>query len=146
AAPLHKLLQRDIEFIWTDEHEEIFNWLKQQLITPPILQYSDYNVPFILFTDASYQGIGAILTQIKDKKEYVIAYAGRTLSPAEKNYKTYYDKDILFQETLLKRVFEIEDLFVKQQEAIQNIQEAQYSQKEYHNKNLKHNTLKIGDK
>ncbi|CAG8517719.1 5363_t:CDS:1, partial [Dentiscutata erythropus] len=33
AMPLHKLLQKDIEFIWTNEYEEIFNWLKQQLIT-----------------------------------------------------------------------------------------------------------------
>ena len=88
AAPLHELLKKNVEFIWTDKHEEIFNWLKQRLITPPILQYPDYNVPFILFTDASYQGIGAVLAQIKDKKEYVIAYASRTLSPAEKNYST----------------------------------------------------------
>ena len=88
AAPLHELLKKNVEFIWTDKHEEIFNWLKQRLITPPILQYPDYNISFILFTDASYQGIGAVLAQIKDKKEYVIAYASRTLSPAEKNYST----------------------------------------------------------
>ncbi|CAG8798203.1 20217_t:CDS:1, partial [Dentiscutata erythropus] len=75
-------------FIWTNEHEEIFNWLKQQLITPPILQYPDYNIPFVLFIDASYQGIGTVLAQIKDKKEYVIAYTSRTLSPAKKNYST----------------------------------------------------------
>ncbi|CAG8620019.1 26240_t:CDS:2 [Dentiscutata erythropus] len=81
AAPLHKLLQKDVEFIWTDKHEEIFNWLKQQLITPPILQYPR-------FTDTSYQDIGAVLAQIKDKKKYVIAYASRTLFPAEKNYST----------------------------------------------------------
>ncbi|CAG8792136.1 13296_t:CDS:1, partial [Dentiscutata erythropus] len=53
---------------------------------------------------------------------------------------------ISFHEALLKRIFEIEDLLVKQQEAIQNIQEVQHSQKEYYNKNLKYNTLKIGDK
>ena len=88
AVPLHELLKKNVEFIWTNKHEEIFNWLKQRLITPPILQYPDYNVLFILFTDASYQGIGAVLAQIKDKKEYVIAYASRTLSPAEKNYST----------------------------------------------------------
>ncbi|CAG8550837.1 17813_t:CDS:2 [Dentiscutata erythropus] len=51
-----------------------------------------------------------------------------------------------FHEALIKRIFKIEDLLVKQQEAIQNIQEAQHSQKEYYDKNLKHNTLKIGDK
>ncbi|CAG8639948.1 11343_t:CDS:2 [Dentiscutata erythropus] len=72
----------------TNEHEEIFNWLKQQLITPSILQYSDYNISLILFMDAFYQGIGAVLAQIKNKKKYVIAYTSRTLSLAEKNYST----------------------------------------------------------
>ncbi|CAG8774667.1 17867_t:CDS:1, partial [Racocetra fulgida] len=63
AAPLNKLLQKDVEFIWTEEHNRIFNYLKQCLITAPILQYSNYNEPFIIFTDASYQGLGAVLSQ-----------------------------------------------------------------------------------
>ncbi|CAG8646799.1 14046_t:CDS:1, partial [Racocetra fulgida] len=88
AAPLNKLLQKDVEFIWTEEHNKIFNYLKQYLITAPILQYSDYNEPFIIFTDASYQGLEAILSQVKDRKEHIIAYASRTLTPAKKNYST----------------------------------------------------------
>ncbi|CAG8767978.1 6890_t:CDS:2, partial [Racocetra fulgida] len=72
----------------TEEHNRIFNYLKQCLITAPILQYPDYNEPFIIFIDASYQGLGAILFQVKDGKKYVIAYASRTLTSAEKNYST----------------------------------------------------------
>ena len=47
----------------------------------------------------------------------------------------------------MKRSFEIEDVLLKQQEeALENIQEAQKAQKEYYDKNVKHNKLKIGDK
>ena len=88
ANSLNKLLQKDIPFEWTKECDETFNWLKQSLISPPILQYPDYNEPFILFTDASYQGLGAVLSQLKDNNEHVIAYASRTLTKPETNYST----------------------------------------------------------
>ncbi|CAG8813562.1 7304_t:CDS:2, partial [Dentiscutata erythropus] len=55
--------------------------------TAPILQYPDFEKPFILFTDASYQGLGAILDQKdNDNNEHVIAYASRSLNAAEINY------------------------------------------------------------
>ncbi|CAG8528694.1 18066_t:CDS:2, partial [Gigaspora rosea] len=66
----------------------IFNWLKQCLTQASILQYPDYSEPFVLFIDASYQGLGAVLSQIKNGREHVIAYANRTLTPAESNYST----------------------------------------------------------
>ena len=62
--------------------------MKYCLTHTPILQYPDYNEPFILFTDASYQGLGAVLSQIKNGREHAIAYASRTLTPAETNYST----------------------------------------------------------
>ncbi|CAG8468242.1 5528_t:CDS:2, partial [Dentiscutata erythropus] len=61
--------------------------------------------------------------------------------------ETYYKKDESFQEALLKRSFEIENVLLKQQdEALENIQEVQKSQKEYHDKNIKIDKLKINDK
>ncbi|CAG8851163.1 26980_t:CDS:1, partial [Gigaspora margarita] len=47
-----------------------------------------YSEPFILFTDASYQVLGAVLSQIKNGREHAIAYASQTLIPAEQNYST----------------------------------------------------------
>ncbi|CAG8510818.1 4533_t:CDS:2 [Dentiscutata erythropus] len=56
----------------------------------------------------------------------------------------YYEENETFQEALLKRSFEIEDVLLKQQkEALENIQEAQKVQKEYHDKNIKHDKLKV---
>src|SRR5438552_14890920 len=56
------------------------------LIKVFILTYSDFDQPFVIYTDASGIGLGVILSQIKDKREQVIAYASRSLNPAEKNY------------------------------------------------------------
>ena len=86
ADPLYELLKKDITYIWTESQQEAFEFLKKKLTTAPIIQYPDFERPFFLYTDASGTGIGAVLAQKNDKLEHVIAYASRTLNPAEKNY------------------------------------------------------------
>jgi len=57
------------------------------LITAPVLIYPDFKRKFLLFTDGSYIGLGAVLAQLDDNnKERVIAYASRSISQAERNY------------------------------------------------------------
>src|ERR1044071_7975114 len=57
------------------------------MIEAPILAHPDYDKEFILYTDASYQGLGFILSQKDDQeKEYPVRYGGRKLRPAEQNY------------------------------------------------------------
>lgn len=80
------LLKKDQPFEWTDKQQNAFDRLKARLIEEPILRYPDFNIPFILFTDASKTGLGAVLSQKKDGKEYVVAYASRTTNKAEENY------------------------------------------------------------
>ena len=60
--------------------------LKQALSTPPILAFPRTDLPFILDTDASNHGIGAVLSQIKEGIESVIAYYSRVLPKADRNY------------------------------------------------------------
>ena len=61
--------------------------LKEKLTSAPVLAYPLFDRPFILETDASISGIGAVLSQTQDdKKVHPIAYASRSLTPAERNY------------------------------------------------------------
>ena len=54
-----------------------------------MLAYADYDLPFILYTDASGKGPGAVLSQEQKGQEPVIAYASRGLSPSERNYPVH---------------------------------------------------------
>ena len=64
------------EFQWTPACQEGFNQLKKALMEAPVLAYPDYSKPFILETDASLKGLGAVLSQKGDDNEIrVIAYA-----------------------------------------------------------------------
>jgi len=63
-----------------------FKELKKRLITSPILSFPTSDGQFILDTDASNHGIGAVLSQVQGGTEKVIAYFSRVLNKAEKNY------------------------------------------------------------
>ena len=70
-----ELLKKDKPFQWEEKQQTAFERLKEQLIKAPILQYPDFSSPFFLYTNASKTGLGAVLVQKKDKREYVIAYS-----------------------------------------------------------------------
>ena len=87
AQPLHRLTQRTASFTWTHPCQEAFNELRKRLCSAPILAYPDFSRQFILDTDASDVGIGAVLSQVDDEgQERVVAYGSRTLSKAERRY------------------------------------------------------------
>ena len=68
---------------WTDEHQERLDLLIHQLTSPPVMAFPDFTKPFVLHTDASQEGIGAVLYQEQDGKLRVLGYASRTLTPAD---------------------------------------------------------------
>jgi len=74
--------------VWTQEHQTAFEEVKARLVADPVLVCPDLDKPFILQTDASDYGIGAIVTQETERGEKVISYSSRTLNGAEKNYST----------------------------------------------------------
>lgn len=74
---------------WTKDCQKAFNSLKTALTTAPVLGYADYNLPFILETDASFEGLGAVLSQDQPDGRRVVAYASRSLRPTERNMRNY---------------------------------------------------------
>ena len=86
AGPLHKLTEKNARFEWSEKCQAAFETLKECLMSTPILAYPDENVDFILDTDASHQGIGAVLSQVHNGSERVIAYGSRKMSRPERRY------------------------------------------------------------
>ncbi|CAG8630691.1 15668_t:CDS:2 [Gigaspora rosea] len=85
AAPLNRLLKKNVRYQWTNTEQGSFDLLKLKLTQTPVLAYPNFNQPFILFTNASDAALGAILAQKNsNEQDRVISYASRSLSPAEK--------------------------------------------------------------
>ena len=86
ANPLFALIHKDCSFIWSQKCEGAFNQLKGLLTNAPLLVFPDFKKEFILETDASGLGLGAVLAQQQDDGSVApIAYASRTLQ-LHKNY------------------------------------------------------------
>jgi len=88
AAPLHKLLRKSSMYEWGPEQLNAFCTLKEPLISAPILGMPTDSGMFLLDSDASSVGLGAVISQMQNGKEVVIVYASRSLSNAERNYDT----------------------------------------------------------
>ena len=74
-------------FVWTTLCHEAFDTLKDRLVSSPVLAYPCFTKPFVLHTDASGVGLGAVLEQgQEDGKLHPISYASRTLSKHESRY------------------------------------------------------------
>ena len=86
AEPLIALTRKNAKFKWDADCEMAFVKLRHVLIDYPILAYPDFTQPFVLTTDASATGLGAVLSQGEGMQEKVIAFASRTLTKAERNY------------------------------------------------------------
>ena len=85
-----KTLIEPREFKWTPEHQQAFGALKKALVAAPVLGYPDFNREFMLETDASLQGLGAILSQQDEiGRLHMTAYASQSLHPSERSMCNY---------------------------------------------------------
>jgi hypothetical protein len=101
ARPLTHLLAKDAMFVFTEECFQSFHTLKKELISTPVIQPPIWHLPFEIMCDTSDYAVGAVLSQSKDKKQYAISYASKTLTGPQLNYSTT-------QKELLAVVFAIE--------------------------------------
>nr|GEU63255.1 putative reverse transcriptase domain-containing protein [Tanacetum cinerariifolium] len=85
AKSLTELTQKNKKYIWGEDQDTAFQLLKQKLCEASILALPEGNDYFVVYCDASHQGLGAVLMQ----REKVIAYASRQLKPNEENYTTH---------------------------------------------------------
>ena len=93
--PLVELTKKGRPFCWTEVHDIAFSTLKSGLCSSPVLAFPVLDRQFVLQTDASDVGLGAILTQFdRNGHERVVSYASRTLSDSEKNYSAT-EKELL---------------------------------------------------
>ncbi|KAL2250218.1 UNVERIFIED_CONTAM: Retrovirus-related Pol polyprotein from transposon [Sesamum indicum] len=85
AKPLTNLLKKNAPFNWNEKCAQSFEELKKRLTSAPILALPSGDGGYVVFTDASRQGLGCVLMQ----HGRVIAYASRQLRPHEINYPTH---------------------------------------------------------
>ncbi|GET66927.1 DDE-type integrase/transposase/recombinase [Rhizophagus irregularis DAOM 181602=DAOM 197198] len=87
VKPIMELTRKNVPFVWTDKQQKALEELKEKLINYLILQHPNFEKEFILITDASGEGLGAILEQLdENNREIVISYASRSLVNTEKRY------------------------------------------------------------
>jgi hypothetical protein len=98
VKPLNDMLKTDgnkstkvdhASWNWTEECQQAFEGVIEKLTSPPILSYPNFDEPFYVNTDASHDGLGATLSQLREGKECVIAYASRALRKSECNYPAH---------------------------------------------------------
>ena len=85
AAPMTRLLRKDVKFEWTEECQQSFEELKKLLTEAPVLIQPESGKEFVVYSDASLNGLGCVLMQ----EGKVVAYASRQLKPHERNYPTH---------------------------------------------------------
>ncbi|KAM8702049.1 hypothetical protein ACLKA7_001964 [Drosophila subpalustris] len=86
VQPMSLLLKKGQKWEWKPEQQAAFEELKARLTEAPVLACPDFSEKFVLQTDASDCGLGAVLTQQHQGAERVIAYVSRRLVKAEENY------------------------------------------------------------
>jgi hypothetical protein len=85
VKPMTELLKSNMPYVWSDKCEASFQELKTRLTTTPVLTLPDASKDFVVYCDASRQGLECVLVQ----GGKVVAYASRQLQKHEENYPTH---------------------------------------------------------
>eukprot|EP00731_Ephydatia_muelleri_P016275 Em0009g699a len=115
AKPLQRLTEKNLNFFeWTDTCQDAFNHLRKCLVTAPILAFPDFSKKFILDTDASDCGIGAVLAQVQDDgSEIPCSQCGRKSHstdefPLEEDQAVCQVSELPFQSYTLEQIRQLQ--------------------------------------
>ncbi|CAM4626935.1 unnamed protein product, partial [Lepidochelys olivacea] len=106
ATPITELCKKGKpdKVVWTEQCQEAFRALKEALVSGPVLANPDFDKPFVVFTDASDTGLGAVLMQEDEKGErHPIVYLSKKLLPREQHYAAI-EKECLAMVRALKKL------------------------------------------
>ena len=99
--PLHNLLRKEVKFTWTKECQDSFEKIKELMCSEPLLHIFDPDLPIKIYTDASIQGVGAVLKQETEKGENKpVAYFSKKLTDAQKRKKAIYLECLAIKEAV----------------------------------------------
>ena len=87
GQPLRELLKSNTAWLWTPNHEDAIQKLKEEIASPQVLAHYDLNAETKISPDASAYNLGAVLLQCQDNREWKpVAFASRSLSDTESRY------------------------------------------------------------
>lgn len=99
--PFHRLLRKNTPFNWDEKCQKAFDKIKGYLTSQPTLAIFDRNRPITIYTDASGEGIGAVLKQIQDDgMEKPVAFFSRKLNEAQKKKKAIYIESLAIRDAI----------------------------------------------
>lgn len=97
------LTKKNVKWKWGPDEQSAFEAIKHCLTSPPILGYPDFSRPYILQSDASGYGVGAVLSQLQQlpvlpngtdkddddsEREVIIAYVSKHLTESQSKWST----------------------------------------------------------
>lgn len=88
AAPLNRLLRKQVAYTWTEDCQAALQMLKDNLKNPPVLHRPDFNQPFTLQADYSQHGLRAVLSQRHQNRLHPVCFAARATTPPERHLST----------------------------------------------------------
>ena len=100
--PLHNLLRKNVEFCWSNKCQVHFEKIKEHLCSAPVLAIFDPEGQIYIFTDASIDGVGAILKQPQENKELKpVFYFSRKLTKTQKTKRATFIECLAIKEAIL---------------------------------------------
>ena len=100
--PLRNLLRKDVDFCWSEKCKKSFDSIRHYLCSFPALAIFDPEAPIYIFTDASVEGMGAILKQPQeDKSIKSVFFFSRKLTQAQKTKRAIFIECLAIKEAIL---------------------------------------------